>query len=70
MMWTVTLVLVYSLCSLFALSEFFGWPGVNEGPAARFGDMIYGRAQPPYVTRVLLPATIRHPRSARGTIPP
>ncbi|MBM3323351.1 hypothetical protein FJY69_07735 [candidate division WOR-3 bacterium] len=60
----VLLLAVYALAASFALSEFIRFPGLNSVPAEHFGpgffgDMVYGRAPRPYVTRVLVPLLVR-----------
>ena len=42
-------------------------PGINGYYRARFGDMVYGRAYRPYVTRVLVPLLVR---GATAVVPP
>ncbi len=60
----VLLLAVYALAASFALSEFIRFPGLNSVPEEHFGpvsfgDMVYGRAPRPYVTRVLVPLLVR-----------
>lgn len=38
---------------------FIQFSGINLNPAARFSDMVYGKAARPFVYRVLMPASIR-----------
>jgi len=61
---TVVLLVIYVAAAGFAVSEFIKYPGVSNirpglGGEAFFGDMIYGRAFKPYVTRVLVPWMVR-----------
>ncbi|MBM3331362.1 hypothetical protein FJY68_05850 [candidate division WOR-3 bacterium] len=58
------LLLVYSTVAGFAVSEFIRYPGLASvkpwlGGESFFGDMVYGRAPQPYVTRVLVPWLVR-----------
>jgi hypothetical protein len=58
------LLLVYSVAAGFAVSQFVRYPGLAAvastfGGESFFGDMIYGRAPKPYVTRALVPALVR-----------
>ena len=69
------LLLLYSIVASFAVSEFIRYPGLANvtpglGGEAFFGDMVYGRAPQPFVSRVLVPWLIRAavaatPRTAR-----
>lgn len=57
-------MLLYSTVAGFAVSEFVRYPGLaNAKPGLGgedfFGDMVYGRAPQPFVTRVLVPWLIR-----------
>ncbi|MCX6844027.1 MAG: hypothetical protein NTX53_17320 [candidate division WOR-3 bacterium] len=54
----LVIVALYSFGALFALSESVRWPGMVGGKRAEFGDMVYGRAERPFVTRVLVPWVI------------
>jgi hypothetical protein len=56
----IVLMLLYSTVASFAVSEFIRYPGLASARPAFggedfFGDMVYGRAPQPYVTRVLVP---------------
>lgn len=58
------LLLLYSTVASFTVSEFIRYPGLASvkpwlGGEDFFGDMVYGRAPQPYVTRVLVPWLIR-----------
>jgi hypothetical protein len=60
----VVLLLLYSTVASFTVTEFIRYPGFGSmkpglGGEDFFGDMIYGRAPQPYVTRVLMPWLIR-----------
>jgi len=60
----VVLLLLYSTVASFAVSEFIRYPGLASarpgfGGEDFFGDMVYGRAPQPYVTRVLVPWLVR-----------
>ncbi len=60
----VVLLLLYSTVASFAVSEFIRYPGLATikqelGGEGFFGDMIYGRAPQPFVSRVLVPWLIR-----------
>ncbi|HTW91208.1 MAG TPA: hypothetical protein VMH22_05815 [bacterium] len=60
----VVLLLLYATVAGFAVSEFIRFPGLGNVSSALggedfFGDMVYGRAPQPYVTRVLVPWLIR-----------
>jgi hypothetical protein len=60
----IVLLLVYSTVASFIVSEFVRYPGLANmkpglGGEDFFGDMIYGRAPQPFVTRVLMPWLIR-----------
>ena len=60
----IVLLLLYSTVASFATSEFIRYPGLANvrpemGGEDFFGDMVYGRAPQPFVTRVLLPWLIR-----------
>ena len=60
----IVLLLLYSTVASFAVSEFLRYPGLASAKAEFggedfFGDMVYGRAPLPYVTRVLVPWLIR-----------
>ncbi len=60
----VVLLLLYSTVASFAVSEFIRYPGLASvrpalGGEEFFGDMVYGRAPQPYVTRVLVPWLVR-----------
>lgn len=60
----IVLLLLYSTVASFAVSEFIRYPGLASarpefGGEAFFGDMVYGRAPQPYVTRVLVPWLVR-----------
>jgi hypothetical protein len=57
-------LLVYSTVASFTVSEFIRYPGLANmkpglGGEDFFGDMVYGRAPQPFVTRVLVPWLIR-----------
>jgi hypothetical protein len=45
--------------SLWIVTIFFLSPGVNGYDRAEFGDLVYGRAWRPFVTRALFPAIVR-----------
>ena len=53
------LVLVYSSAALFALCEFARWPGMSRNRLASVPAMVYGQAERPYVSRMLLPVVVR-----------
>ena len=60
----VVLLLLYSTLASFTVSEFIHYPGLANmkpglGGEDFFGDMVYGRAPQPFVTRVLVPWLIR-----------
>jgi len=60
----IVLLLLYSTVASYATTEFIRYPGLaNVRPAmggeSFFGDMVYGRAPQPFVTRVLVPWLIR-----------
>ena len=60
----VVLLLLYSTAASFAVSEFMRYPGLASvkpglGGEGFFGDMVYGRAPQPFVTRALVPWLIR-----------
>ena len=60
----VVLLLLYATVASFTVSEFLRYPGLGNmrpalGGEAFFGDMVYGRAPKPYVTRVLVPWLVR-----------
>jgi hypothetical protein len=60
----IVLLLLYSTVASFTVSEFIRYPGLaNMKPSLGgedfFGDMVYGRAPQPFVTRVLVPWLIR-----------
>ena len=60
----IVLLLLYSTVASFAVSEFIRYPGLANmkpglGGEDFFGDMVYGRAPQPFVTRVLVPWLIR-----------
>jgi hypothetical protein len=48
------LLLCALVCALFAYD-----PGFNDCDHSKFGEMVYGTAHQPYVTRTLLPTTVR-----------
>lgn len=54
---------VYLLVSLVltgvVLAMFIAGPGINCSDKAKFGDMVYGRADRPFVYRALLPGAVR-----------
>jgi len=50
---------LYAAAAVFALYLFVRPPGMDALSRARFGDAIYGRAWRPFVTRALLPWTVR-----------
>ncbi|MCD6360165.1 MAG: hypothetical protein J7M38_04810 [Armatimonadetes bacterium] len=52
--WTVAALLAAMMLGL-AVRQ----PGINDYYRARFGDMVYGRAYRPYVSRVLVPLLVR-----------
>jgi hypothetical protein len=52
--WVARLVI-----ALWITLMFFHAPGVNTNSLALFPDMIYGKANRPYITRTLLPSTVR-----------
>ena len=67
----VVLLLLYATVAGFAVPEFIRYPGFGSakpefGGESFFGDMVYGRAPKPFVTRVLVPWMIR----AAGTVTP
>ncbi len=60
----IVLLLLYSTVASYATSEFIRYPGLANmkpglGGEDFFGDMVYGRAPQPFVTRVLVPWLIR-----------
>ncbi len=60
----LVLLLLYSTVASFTVSEFVRYPGLANmkpgmGGEDFFGDMVYGRAPQPFVTRVLVPWLIR-----------
>ncbi len=60
----IVLLLLYATVASFIVSEFVRYPGLANmkpglGGEDFFGDMIYGRAPQPFVTRVLVPWLIR-----------
>jgi len=60
----IVLLLLYSTVASFTVSEFIRYPGLANmkpglGGGDFFGDMVYGRAPQPFVTRVLVPWLIR-----------
>jgi hypothetical protein len=60
----IILLLLYSTVASFTVSEFVRYPGLanmkpGHGGEDFFGDMVYGRAPQPFVTRVLVPWLIR-----------
>jgi hypothetical protein len=60
----IVLLLLYSTVASFTVSEFIRYPGLASvkpgmGGEDFFGDMVYGRAPQPFVTRVLMPWLIR-----------
>jgi hypothetical protein len=60
----VVLFLLYTTVASFTASEFISYPGLASakpgmGGEDFFGDMVYGRAPQPFVTRVLVPWLIR-----------
>ena len=60
----IVLLLLYSTVASFTVSEFIRYPGLANmkpglGGEDFFGDMVYGRAPQPFVTRVLVPWLIR-----------
>jgi len=60
----LVLLLLCSTVAGFAVSEFIRYPGLASmrpafGGEDFFGDMVYGRAPQPYVTRVLVPWLVR-----------
>lgn len=60
----IVLLLLYSTVASFTVTEFIRYPGLaNVKPALGgedfFGDMVYGRAPQPFVSRVLVPWLIR-----------
>lgn len=74
----IVLLLLYSTVASFTASEFIRYPGMANmkpgmGGEDFFGDMVYGRAPQPFVTRVLVPWLIRAtvavtPPSARAQV--
>lgn len=68
----LVLAVLYTAVAGFAVSEFIRYPGLASarpafGGEAFFGDMVYGRAPLPYVTRVLVPWLVR---AVQAAIPP
>jgi hypothetical protein len=68
----IVLLLLYSTVASFTVSEFIRYPGLaNTKPGMGgedfFGDMVYGRAPQPFVTRVLVPWLVR---AAAAVTPP
>jgi hypothetical protein len=60
----IVLLLLYSTVASFAVSEFIRYPGLAStkpgmGGEEFFGDMVYGSAPQPFVSRVLVPWLIR-----------
>ena len=60
----IVLLLLYSTVASFTVTEFIRYPGLANmkpglGGEDFFGDMVYGRAPQPYVSRVLVPWLIR-----------
>ena len=74
----IVLLLLYSTVASFTVSEFIRYPGLASvrpemGGEDFFGDMVYGRAPQPFVSRVLVPWLIQAavavtPPSARAQI--
>lgn len=67
----VILLLLYATVAGFAVPEFIRYPGLGSaksefGGENFFGDMVYGRAPKPFVTRVLVPWLIQ----AAGAVTP
>jgi len=67
----LVLLLLYSTVASFTVSEFIRYPGLAStrpafGGEGFFGDMVYGRAPQPFVTRVFVPWLIR----AAGAVAP
>jgi len=65
--------LVCAVLCTFLLASFIQVSGVNNSSRARFGDMVYGTAYRPYVTRALVPGIVRGvaaliPASFRGEL--
>jgi hypothetical protein len=52
-------VLVSLVLTGVVLAMFIAGPGINCSDKAMFGDMVYGRADRPFVYRALLPGTVR-----------
>ena len=50
--------LVYAWTAALVLFVFVQHPGVNGYDRAMFGDMVYGRAHQPFVTRPLVPWSV------------
>ncbi len=50
----LVLLLCALVCALFVYD-----PGINDYAPSKFSDMVYGTASRPYVTRTLLPTTVR-----------
>jgi hypothetical protein len=60
----LALLLLYATVASFTVSDFIRYPGLASVKAGMggedfFGDMVYGRAPQPFVTRVLVPWLIR-----------
>jgi hypothetical protein len=60
----IVLLLLYATVASFTVSEFIRYPGLasikqSMGGEDFFGDMVYGRAPQPFVSRVLVPWLIR-----------
>jgi hypothetical protein len=60
----IVLLLLYSTVASFTVSEFIRYPGLASvrpemGGEDFFGDMVYGRAPQPFVSRVLVPWLIQ-----------
>ena len=60
----IVLLLLYSTVASFTVTEFISFPGLAStkpgmGGEEFFGDMVYGRAPQPFVSRVLVPWLIR-----------
>jgi hypothetical protein len=51
--------LLYVIVSMFVFSVFLKNPGINGYYSVMYGDMIYGKAYKPFVTRSLLPWMVR-----------
>lgn len=55
----LTLAVLYGVLSLTALFVFLIRPGMTGHPQADFPEMVYGRAEKPYVARAALPLAVR-----------